>query len=259
MIDTHIHLDDHKFNGLVQGIINDMPRDNLELLINVSCNYDSMVKSVQLTRAYDNVYCTIGTHPHDASTFDDNMVKAMREYAQLDKVVGVGEIGLDYYYDFSPISTQKDVFARQIEIADQLKLPICLHIRDAFGDCNDILTAERKYLNNGVLLHCYSGSGEQARQWAKQGYFFAFGGAITFKKNHKSEVLSVIPITQVLTETDAPYLTPEPYRGKLNLPRYISLVLPVMAQAYGVSVQDMDEQVKRNCYNFFGRLPRLNG
>ena len=142
--------------------------------------------------------------------------------------------GLDYYYDLSDRQTQKDVFAHQIEIADKLHLPLTLHIRDAYGDAQDILEAQKKYLNNGVLWHCYSGSAEFARQMAKKGHYFAFGGAITFKNANKDEVIKAVPISQVLSETDCPYMTPVPFRGKTNYPKYVKYVVEKLAATYGV-------------------------
>lgn len=254
MVDTHLHLDDERFEGLYEQIIADFNKDGIDFVINNSVDYKTMLFGFDLAQAYERVYCTLGVHPHEAANYDETFITKAIELAPNKKVVAVGEIGLDYFYDFCDKKTQKDVFAAQIELADKLKLPLTLHIRDAYSDLEDILTAEKRYLNSGVLLHCYSGSAELARQYAKRGYYFSFGGAVTFKKNRKSDVLSAIPVTQVVTETDAPYLTPEPNRGKLNLPKYIAYVLPVMAQVYGVTVEQMEAQVKVNALRYFNKI-----
>lgn len=254
MIDTHIHLDDERYIGQVDDIVNSFEKDKIDFVINAAAEYAGMVTGFVLAQKYPKVYCTVGCHPHDAKTFDNRYALKMAEFSANPKVVAVGEIGLDYYYELSDKATQKDIFAYQIELADRAKLPICLHIRDAFGDCLDVLNALQVHLNSGVLFHCYSGSAEMAKQLAKKGYYFSFGGAVTFKKNRKSEVLQNIPITQIVTETDGPYLTPEPYRGKLNYPKYISYVLPVLAESYGVTVEKMEEQVLQNAKTFFPKI-----
>jgi TatD DNase family protein len=166
----------------------------------------------------------------------------------------VGEVGLDYFYDHSARDVQRDVFAAQIELADEFKLPLMLHIRDAYGDAVDILTAQKRYLNSGVLWHCYSGSAELAQQMAKMGHFFAFGGVITFKNSKKADVILSVPKGQVLSETDCPYMTPEPHRGELNYPKYVALVTQKLAEIYGESVHAMEEIIRGNCRAFFKKV-----
>ncbi len=253
MVDTHLHLDDIAFDGVIDEMVNDFENKNIDFVINNSVDVQSMLKGIELSQKYSRVYTTIGIHPQEVNDFDDNAIALMTKYSTMDKVVAVGEVGLDYHYD--PIDVrQKDVFVAQIELADKFKLPLTLHIRDAYKDAEDIFVAEKRHLNNGVLLHCFSGSAEQANVYSKRGFYFSFGGAVTFKKNRKSEVMSAIPITQILTETDAPYMTPEPFRGKVNKPEYISYVLPVMAQVYGVDVKEMERQVKENAKRYFYKI-----
>ena len=153
MIDSHLHLDDDKLRGSADEIIRGLNQHNIEFVINNSCNFQSMLDGVKLADKYEDVYATVGMHPHDSKDFNHEFVAAMTQLATNPKVVAVGEIGLDYYYDLSDRQTQKDVFAEQIEIADKLSLPLTLHIRDAYGDAWDILTAQKKYVNNGVLWH----------------------------------------------------------------------------------------------------------
>ena len=256
MIDSHLHLDDEKLRDASDEIIRGLNEHNIEFVINNSCNLQSMIDSVELAKKYDNVYATVGMHPHDSSAFDDKFRFLMRELAQNDKVVAVGEIGLDYYYDLSERNVQRDVFAEQIEIADKLQLPITLHIRDAYGDAWDILQAQKKHLNNGVLWHCYSGSAEFARQAAKQGHYFAFGGAITFKNAKKEDVLRAIPFDRIISETDSPYMAPVPLRGTINTPYNIPLIVAKIAEIYGKNVTETEAQIRENTLRLFPRIKR---
>lgn len=256
MVDTHIHLDDAKYDvgGVREEILGSLEQENIDFLINTSCNYKSMHSGVRLAEKYPSVYCTIGIHPSETQDFDGKTLSAMDKLYSHSKVVAVGEIGLDYYYENFDKQSQKDVFAYQIELADKYKLPITLHVRDAYGDCADILSAQRKYLNNAVVFHCFSGSAEFARQMAKKGYYFAFGGAVTFRNSRKDEVLWQIPIEQVLTETDGPYLAPEPFRGRLNKPCYVKYVLEFLAQNYNKDYADMESQILQNAKRVFTKI-----
>ncbi len=256
MIDSHLHLDDEKLRDNAEQIIKGLHEHNIEFVINNSCNLQSMIDSVELANKYPDVYATVGMHPHESSDFNDKFRALMRQLAQNDKVVAVGEIGLDYYYDLSDRQTQKDVFAEQIEIADQLGLPITLHIRDAYGDAWDILTAQKKYLNNGVLWHCYSGSAELARQAVKFGHYFAFGGAITFKNAKKEDVLQAIPFDKILSETDSPYMAPVPLRGQVNTPYNIPLIVDKIAEVYGKSTEQTEAQIRENTLRLFKKIAR---
>ena len=256
MIDSHLHLDEEKLRDNAEQIIKGLHEHNIEFVINNSCNLQSMIDSVELANKYHDVYATVGMHPHESSDFNDKFRALMRQLAQNDKVVAVGEIGLDYYYDLSDRQTQRDVFAEQIEIADQLHLPITLHIRDAYGDAWDILTAQKNHLNNGVLWHCYSGSAEFARQAVKFGHYFAFGGAITFKNAKKEDVLQAIPFDRILSETDSPYMAPVPLRGKVNTPYNIPLIVDKIAEVYGKSTEQTEAQIRENTLRLFKKIAR---
>ncbi len=254
MIDSHLHLDDEKLCERAEEIVSAFSSQNILFAINNSCDYNSMLAGVALAEKYDRVYATVGMHPHTSSQFDDTFIKKMYELGTHPKVVAVGEIGLDYYYNLSPKQTQKDVFAEQLEIADKLGLPVTLHIRDAYGDALDILTAQKKYLNHGVLWHCYSGSAEFARQMAKQGHYFAFGGAITFKNANKQDVIDAVPFDKVLTETDSPYMSPVPLRGTVNEPKNVAFVLQKLAELYHKPVEEVEQQVCQNTLALFTKI-----
>lgn len=254
MIDTHLHLDDQVFDGKVDQIIAEMKACGVEFVINNSYDLNSMRSSVGLAHKYKEVYATVGMHPHDSKGFDDGFVAEMTALQSDPKVVAVGEIGLDYYYDLSDRQTQRDVFAAQIELADKYGLPVTLHIRDAYGDAQDILYAQRAYLNHGVLWHCYSGSEEFARQMVKKGHYFAFGGAITFKNAHKDDVIRAIPLDRVMTETDSPYMAPVPFRGRTNTPCNIPIVLAKLAQVYDLPQATLEQQIHDNVTRFFTKI-----
>ena len=256
MIDSHLHLDDEKLREQADTIIRSLPKHGIELIINNSCNFQSMVDGVKLADRCDSVYATVGMHPHESRDFDDVFRATMNELARNPKVVAVGEIGLDYYYDLSDRQTQRDVFAEQIEIADKLGLPVTLHVRDAYGDAADVLKAQKRYLNNGVLWHCYSGSAEFAKQRAKEGHYFAFGGAITFKNANKAEVLNAVPFDRILSETDSPYMAPVPLRGTVNTPLHIPLVVAKIAELTDKSVAETEAQIRENTLRLFRRIRR---
>ena len=254
MIDTHLHLDDVAFDGIVDDIIAKMTLCGVKCAINNSCDRKTMHSGVALANKYPQLYATVGMHPHDSKDFDNDFVKDMYTLAANPKVVAVGEIGLDYHYDLSERNIQRDVFAQQIEIADKLHLPLTLHIREAYGDAVDILRAQKSHLNNGVLWHCYGGSDELARQMVRQGHYFAFGGAITFKNAHKEEVIKAVPIDRVMTETDSPYMAPVPLRGTVNTPCNIPLILQKLAEVYEIPAEQLDKQIEDNVTRFFTKI-----
>ena len=254
MIDSHLHLDDEQLISRVDEIYNAFEDNNIEFVINNSCDMSTMAAGVDLANRYEKVFATIGMHPHESKSFNKEFVSAMENYANHPKVVAVGEIGLDYYYDLSDRQTQRDVFSYQLEIADKLHLPITLHVRDAYGDAWDILRAQKKYLNNGVLWHCYSGSAEFARQMANEGHYFAFGGAITFKNANKADVFQQVPMDRVLSETDSPYMSPEPLRGRVNTPLNIPIIVAKIASFYGKSVEETENQIRENTLRLFPKI-----
>lgn len=256
MIDTHAHLDDSAFDSDRETLIANFERDKVDFVINNSCDLDGMKGGFALSQKYERIYCTVGMHPYYPEAFDDNFVSLMKEYAQNEKCVAVGEIGLDYHIGNEDRKAQRDMFAYQLELADKLNLPVTLHIRDAYGDALDVLNACKRYLNHAVVWHCYSGSAEFAKPLAKRGHYFALGGAITF--THKTDVIKAIPITQIMTETDCPYMTPLQFRGKRNEPKYIQYVLEKMAHTYETDYETMEKQVLANTLCVFERI-KQNG
>ena len=255
LIDTHCHLNDEKLLCNADRIVASFKDDGLESAICVGYDMPSSECAVTLAEKFEEIYAAVGVHPHDADTLDDEACQRILELAKHKKVVAIGEIGLDYYYDLSEMEVQKSAFAKQIELANQAELPIALHVRDAYEDTRKILFDMKGYIKNGLLLHCYSGPSEYVKIFDKLDAYYAFGGAITFKNaKHNLESLAVVPKGRLLLETDCPYMTPVPFRGKTNEPKYVSLVAQKAAQVLGMSVEEIEEITTQNAKRLFTRM-----
>lgn len=256
LFDTHCHLTDDRLLPEAESIVLGAAEKGVSRLITVGYDRQSSLDGAELAARYDGVYCTLGIHPHDAVTATEAIYDEFRTLAVGNgKVVAIGEIGLDYYYDLSPRDVQRRVFAEQIRLADECGLPVCLHVRDAYEDCRAVLAANADRLRNGVLLHCYSGSAEMVKVFAAFDAYFAFGGAITFKGARKNiEALAAVPRDRLLLETDSPYMTPTPFRGRTNFPKYVGLVADKAAEVLGVSRQEIEEITTENAKRLFKRL-----
>lgn len=254
MIDCHTHLEDDRLLCDVGQIIGDFEKDGIEFVIDGSSNYDTMKCAYELAQKYDRVYTTIGCHPNDAAGFDKKTADLMQRYSANNKVLAVGEIGLDYHYDEPSVEIQHKAFIEQLALADAFKLPAVLHIRDAYGDALKILQDNKTLLKHGVVLHCYSGSSEIAQEFLKLDCYFCFGGAITFKNAKKEEIIKSIPQEKLLTETDAPYMTPEPFRGKTNYPKFIKYTYQKMCEVLGISFDKLQDVVRKNTFDIFTKL-----
>ncbi|MDE6276122.1 MAG: TatD family hydrolase [Clostridia bacterium] len=251
LIDSHAHLSDERLIGRVAEISSDLSKEGLESVFEVGFDLSSSKSAIDLANKYYNIYAIIGTHPHDAKYHDSEVEAYYLQNANNKKVLAIGEIGLDYFYDKSERDVQRDVFARQIKLADKVGLPIVLHIRDAYGDAIDILNAHKDKLNHGVLLHCYSGSVEMIKQFNKYDCYYALGGAITFKNAKKDDVIMAIPENRLLVETDCPYMTPVPYRGQPNEPKYVNLVVDKIASVKGVDREIIEQLTCENTKRLF--------
>lgn len=253
--DTHCHLNDDKFKEDYLDIIKSMQSDNLSNLIIASYDYKSMTKAMQQANENKNVYALLGMHPHDSRLYDEKFEKFLFENATNEKVVGIGEIGLDYYYNLSTPETQKKVFIRQLEIANQLNLPISIHTRDAWQDLLEILKANKNLLNNSGVIHCFSGSQEIANELLKLGFYLGFGGVVTFKNANKIlECIKNISLNRILVETDCPYLTPEPFRGRRNEPKFVNYVVNKIAEIKGMHVAELEQILEANTKQLFKKM-----
>lgn len=255
MIDTHCHLNDEKLLPIADRIVGDFAHDKIESAICVGYDMPSSRLAVELANKYDKIYCAVGIHPHDADTANEGAYDELRVLAGNQKCVAIGEIGLDYYYDLSEREVQRKAFAKQIELADALKLPVVLHVRDAYEDARKILFDMKNYLNRGVLLHCYSGSSEYVKVFDKLDAYYSFGGAITFKNaRHNVEALSTVPLDRLVLETDCPYMTPVPFRGQVNEPKYVALVLEKAAQVLEKDKDELEKITTENAKRLFYRM-----
>lgn len=252
LVDTHCHLDDKRYDEDRDQVLKRAFKSGIEFVVNVSYDANSARRALQLAQANERVYAAVGIHPHDASTYSPEVEALLRELAAHPKVVAIGEIGLDYYYDNSPRDVQRAVFARQIELAAELGKPIVVHNRDAHQDTLNILK-QHSSLSVGGLLHCFSGSYETAKVCLDMGYYIAFGGSITFKNARRlQDVVRKLPLERMLLETDCPYLTPVPHRGKRNEPAYVTYVAQKAAELKGISVEEVAQTTTQNARRVFG-------
>ena len=251
LIDSHAHLDDEKFDEDREEVISSLKNNGVEFVINPASDLESSKNAVRLANKYENIYACIGNHPHEAKLYNDEVEDEYIELSKNKKVVAIGEIGLDYHYDNSPRDIQRDVFIRQIELAKKLNLPIVIHSRDAVGDTLEILEEYGKDMK--VMIHAYSESVEVLRNYLKLGFYISIGGVVTFKNARKvKESVIELPLDRLLIETDSPYLTPEPYRGKRNEPKYTKYVAMKLSELMEINVEKIIEASNMNAKKFFG-------
>lgn len=253
MIDSHVHLDDVAFDGDREGIIKSLSENGIELVINNSSDLPSSERSVELANKYENIYAAIGVHPHEAKTYNDQVEKRLIGLSKDPKVVAIGEIGLDYYYDNSPRDVQREVFKRQIELAAKLKKNIVIHSRDAAKDTFDILKEAHEKYDFTALIHCFSQSVDMMSKYLAMGDYIALGGAVTFK-NAKTpkEVAKAVDLDRLMLETDCPYMTPVPYRGKRNEPKLVKFVCQYIADLRQMDPRELEKITGENTKRFFG-------
>ncbi|MEG1529673.1 MAG: TatD family hydrolase [Clostridia bacterium] len=255
IIDTHCHLNDERLWNDHESLISGLSTYEIESVVCVGYDTASSKMSFDLATKFDAVYAAVGIHPHDSKTATDDDYSQFKGFSANKKVVAIGEIGLDYFYDLSPRDDQKRVFVEQLELADSVNLPVILHIRDAYEDARAILFDNKNKLNNGFVLHCYSGSPEYVKIFDKLDAFYSFGGAITFKNARRNlEAMMAVPKDRLLLETDCPYMTPTPYRGQTNLPKYINLVADKMADELKIDRAELVEKTTFNAKTLFTRL-----
>lgn len=254
-VDSHCHLDDEKLKGDLAKVVEEFKSAGVGIVIDIGC--DAKTSELVKTQAenYDGVYFAAGIHPMDVK---DALIGDLDKIACLaghKKCVAIGEIGLDYYWDTTFKEKQKEFFVRQIDLADSLNLPINIHVRDAMGDAVEILKANAEKLKNGGVMHCYSGSVETAKELIKLGLYISFGGTLTFKNARKvQEVAKILPIDRILTETDSPYLAPEPFRGTVNSPKNIPFIVQKLAELRGEEPREIETAVYSNTLKLFKKI-----
>lgn len=248
--DTHAHLDDPRYREDFEQTLANMKTSQISRVTNVGYDLPSSENSVDLAHRYEFIYAAVGVHPHDAEGVTAKTWERLLQLAQDDKVIGWGEIGLDYYRDLSPRSIQKDIFIQQIELADQAGLPIIIHNRDAHEDLLKIVKEHPPQY--GGVFHCYSGSWEMAKIVLNLGFYISFAGPLTFKNSrHAVEVATKVPMDRFFVETDSPYLTPEPYRGKRNEPAYVRQVAAKIADLRNLDFEEVAQQSFLNAAQLF--------
>ena len=254
-IDTHAHLNDAKLLPDVNGVIFRAKEFNVERIVNAGCDLASSQKGIELADKYKEVYACIGVHPENAKCFDNQIENFLMENGEREKVIAIGEIGIDYHYEGYDKELQKKVFIRQLEIANELKLPVVIHSRDATGDMLEILKNNSNLLKYGGLMHCFNGSLETLKEVLKLGLKVSFGGAITFKNSKNApELIKNIPLESFTLETDCPYLCPEPFRGKINEPKNIPLIAQKIADILNKNVSEIEKITTLNAKNLFKKL-----
>lgn len=253
MIDTHAHLNIECYKDRIDEILAEIKSAGVEKVIIpgvVPKEFDSII---ELVEKYDNLYGAVGVQPEEISNLPENWADIVENYCDHPKIVAVGEIGLDYYWvkEQENHDLQKEIFIKQIEIAKRKNLPVLIHDREAHGDTFDIL----KKFSDGqipVVMHCFSGSPEFAQRCLKEGWYLALGGVVTFKNAKKTkEVAKIVPLDKLLLETDSPYLTPVPYRGKENSPAYVKFVAEEIAQIREISFEEVDLATTQNAKKIF--------
>lgn len=251
LFDTHAHLDHPRFDEDREALIARIQKEGVSRVVDPGADMPSSRAALDLARRYDFIYAAIGVHPHEVKDMKEEDFDELREMAKYPKVVAIGEIGLDYYYDHSPRDRQREYFIRQLQLADELGLPAVIHSRDASEETYEII--ERYLPKRKCVLHCFSQSPEMAQRYLKLGCYLSFAGPITFKNSVKlKEAAKITPMDRIFIETDSPYLTPEPFRGKRNDPSKVRQVALEIAKLKGSDLQTVAKATMENACRFFG-------
>lgn len=252
LFDTHAHYNDNQFDPDRCESLQRAVDNGVGYILSASSDLASSVENVALAEEYEFVYAAVGVHPHNVSDLNNNIISALKDFASYRKVVAIGEIGLDYFYNNSPREAQKLWFAKQVSLAASLSLPIIVHDRDAHEDTMEILKSENA-LKVGGVLHCFSGSVEMAREVLNNNFLISVGGTVTFKNAKKiHDVVKYVPLDMLLLETDCPYLTPEPRRGDRNESANVRLVAEMIAKIKGNSAEYIADVTTENAKKLFG-------
>lgn len=245
IIDTHAHYDDEQFDADREELLGSMEAGGIGLIVNAGSTVASWDKIVELTAKYPFVYGAVGVHPDEVGELDEEKFLRMADLLDRDKIVAVGEIGLDYYWDKEKHDLQKEWFVRQLGLAREKEMPVIIHSREAAADTFDIMKQHAAGMK--AVIHCYSYSPEMAREYVKMGYYIGVGGVVTFKNAKKlKQVVQEIPLESIVLETDCPYLAPVPYRGKRNCSLYLPYVAEQIAELKGTTVEEVIQQTEKN-------------
>ncbi|MCH7690523.1 MAG: TatD family hydrolase [candidate division Zixibacteria bacterium] len=250
MIDSHCHL--YIKNSLEQQdqLIKEAAADGISRIINIGIDIETSELSIDLAEKYNSLYCTVGIHPHDAKKLNEQSIEKLRQLAAHQKVVAIGEIGLDFYRNLSPRPLQFAAFEKQLELAIELKKPIVIHTRESLEETIEVV---KKYATDlvGGVFHCFSGNADDAERVFELGFAVSFGGVMTFKNSDMAEVAAQVPLEKIILETDSPYLTPLPFRGKQNRPAYVKYVYQKLAELKNLPASEIETIIDRNCVKLF--------
>ncbi|MCF0232141.1 MAG: TatD family hydrolase [Enterococcus sp.] len=252
MLDSHCHLDDEKIYNEREKIIKDAQNAGVSLMLTIGVDLETSIQSIKIAEEFDGVYAAIGFHPQNLENVSDDALQKIKELAKNKKVIAIGEVGLDYhwYKDPKDHENQKIWFNKQIELANELGLPLSIHARDAEEDTYNLL--KNNFPKAGCVMHCYSGSAQTMEKYIKLGAYFGFDGPITYTNAvNPVENVKLCPLDRILTETDSPYLTPVPHKGERNEPKHISLILKKMAEIKGLPEKEMEKIVSENFERLF--------
>jgi len=257
LVDSHCHLDFPDFAAEIDAVVARAQAAGLSKIVTISTRVRRHDEVLAIAERFENVFCSVGTHPHHAHEELDVTARALAERARHPKVVGIGEVGLDYHYDNSPREAQERGLHTHIAAARDTGLPLIIHCRDADADMARILTEETQQGAFPAVLHCFTGGRDLARAGVALGMYVSFSGILTFKKSDALRAIAAeLPADRILVETDAPYLAPQPCRGKRNEPAYVVEIARVLAQCRGVAADEIARQTTENFFRLFAKVPR---
>lgn len=250
-IDVHAHLYDEKIEDIKKVVLKAKER-GVEKIICCGSNLQDSALSVEIANEFEGVYACVGVHPEDVLSYNDEVAKELIKLCKNKKVVGFGEIGLDYYYDKSKKELQKQVFEKQLCLANSLKLPVVIHTREATGDMIEILSKNKSLLGNGGVIHCFNKNLTVAKIFIDLGFHLSIGGALTFPDSKKlKNAVKEIPLEKILLETDCPYMTPVPFRGQINEPKNVVIVAEEIARIKEIPVEEVEKITTENAKRLF--------
>ena len=255
IIDSHCHLAYLKENVSLDSIIQNAKDENINLMLNIATKLSEFDKLIKISNKYEEVYFTLGIHPHEASQMCENITKKIYENSNNSKFIGIGETGLDFHYNHSEKKSQILSFEKQIEISQELSLPLIIHMRDAEEDTIRIIKQKNKLKNLSGVIHCFTGTQNFADEMLELGFYISASGVITFKKSDElRNIFSLLPINKILVETDSPYLSPEPLRGKINQPSHIIHTIKKLAEIRSMNYNDVVNITNVNFFKLFNKL-----
>jgi len=250
-IDTHVHLTHEKYEIDRIEVIHRAIDHGIEQMLDIGTDIQTSQAALCIAQSHPEVYAAVGIHPHDASEIRENDWKTLASLIKESKVIAIGEVGLDYYYDFSPRDHQKDVFRKQLEIASEFQIPLIIHVREAMKDALDVIDSVSRSSWKGVF-HCFGGNLEDVPKVLDRGFHVGFMGVITFKNFKGSDIVRAVPMDRLLVETDSPYMSPVPYRGKRNEPIYVKQVAEAISEIKNIPLREVAEKTTANAKSLFG-------